>query len=137
MKLTNGEVFRTREPLQELMGEKLPVKTSYELAKLARKLNDQLTVIEDVRRGLVNKYATEGNGKRGKSVDPEGDNYPKFMEEFGILMSENVEIDIDPKQKIKLPLMVAATCDKCSHNMDKPLEIKPSVLMALDSFVEV
>jgi len=38
---------------------------------------------------------------------------------------------------VKLPEMVAATCDKCHHNMDKVLEIEPAILLSLEKFIEV
>ena len=34
MKLTNGEIFDAREPLQKLLEQKFPVKVSYGLANL-------------------------------------------------------------------------------------------------------
>ena len=36
---------------------------------------------------------------------------------------------------VKLPEKVAATCDKCKHNMDKALEIEPAILLLLEKFV--
>ena len=49
-------------------------------------------------------------------------------------MNKEEEIVFD---KVKLPEMVTATCDKCNHNMDKPFEVEPSILMALEKFIEV
>jgi len=132
MKLTNGDIFSASEPLKKLMDIKLPVKTSYQLAKLASKLNEQLKVIDEVRNGLVRSYGEEKDGKI--EVMPENPNFPKFVDEFNELMAQEVEVVFE---KVKLPETVAATCDKCHHNMDKALEIEPSALMALDKFIEV
>jgi len=135
MKLTNGEIFMAREPLGKLMEQKFPVKTSYGLAKLASKLNDQLKVIDDVRNGLIKTYGEpDKENSQQIRVDPEGESFGKFVEELNELFSQEVEVVFD---KVKLPEKVAATCDACKHNMDKSLEIEPSVLMALDKFVEV
>jgi len=135
MKLTNGEIFTAREPLGKLMEERFPVKVSYGLAKLANKLSEQLKVIEEVRNGLIKTYgeADKDNPQQIK-VDPQGDNFQKFVGELNELFAQEVEVVFD---KIKLPEKVAATCDACKHNMDKMLEIEPSVLMALERFVEV
>ena len=135
MKLNNGEIFTAMEPLGKLMGEKFPVKVSYGLAKLANKLSEQLKVIEEVRNGLIKTYgeADKDNPQQIK-VDPQGDNFQKFVGELNELFAQEVEVVFD---KIKLPEKVAATCDACKHNMDKMLEIEPSVLMALEKFVEV
>lgn len=125
MKLLNGEIFNAREPLQKLMEKQLPVKVSYGLAKLANKLNDQFKVIEDVRMGLIRKYG-EADKERPQqiSVNPEGEKYPKFVEELTELMNQEVEVVI---QKVKLPQEVDG----------KPLQIEPNILMALMQFVEV
>lgn len=135
MKLNNGEIFVAREPLQKLMEQKFPVMVSYKLAKMVSKLNEQMKVIDDVRNGLIRTYGKpDKENPQQIAVPTDSKDYPKFIEEFNELMTQEVEIVFD---KVKLPEKVAATCDKCSHNMDKMLEIEPSVLMALDKFVEV
>ena len=133
MKLTNGEIFAAREPLVKLMGQKFPVMVSYKLVKMAIALNDQLKVIDEVRNGLIKTYGKADKDKQ-ISVSPDSEGFPKFVEEFAELMSQEVDVAI---AKVKLPEKVAATCDACHHNMDKALEIEPSVLMLLDKFIEV
>lgn len=118
MKLTNGDIFGAREPLQVLIGQKFPVLTSFKLAKMANKLNDQLRVIEDVRVGLIKRYG-ETNGRDQVTVEQGSENFPKFLEEFNELMALEVEIVIE---KVKL---------------SGDFEIEPSTLMALEKFVEV
>ena len=135
MNLTNGEIFNAKEPLQKLMEVKLPVKASYDVAKLANKLNEQLKVIGDVRTGLIKTYGKPNpENSQEISVDPQGEGFAKFAEEMDTLLAQEVEVVFD---KVKLPEKVAATCDKCDHNMDKAFEIEPSVLMALEKFIEV
>ena len=135
MKLNNGDIFMAREPLQKLMEQKFPVKVSYNLAKMVSKLNEQLKVIDDVRNGLIRTYGEpEKDNPQQVGIKPESKNFTKFVEELNELLSQEIEVVFD---KVKLPEKVAATCDKCSHNMDRMLEIEPSVLMALDKFVEV
>lgn len=120
MKLTNGEIFNAKEPLEKLLQEKLPVKTSYGLAKLAAKLNDQLQVIEKVRQGLFQTYGKQNpDNPMQMTVDPQSENFPKFASEFGELMSQEVEIVFEV---VTLP---------------DTLEIEPATLMALDKFIKV
>ena len=133
MKLTNEDIFQAQEPLRTLVGQKFPVLISYKLSKLVMKLNEQFKVIEEVRTGLIRKYG-ETDDKGRVSVKQESENFPKFVEEFNELMSQEVEVVV---KKVKLPERAAATCDKCNHNMDKAFEIEPNILMALDKFVEV
>ena len=120
MKLTNGEIFNAKEPLQKLIGEKFPVKVSYGLAKLAAKLDGQLQVIEKVRQGLIQTYGEKDpENPQQIRVSPQSESFPKFAEEYGELMMQEVELVIDV---VTLP---------------DTLEVEPSTLMALDKFVKV
>ena len=133
MKLTNGDIWGSQEPLRKLIEQKFPVMVSYKLAKLVKKLDEQFKVIEEVRTGLIKKYG-ETDDKGQIQVKPDGENFPKFAGEFNELMSQEVEMVIE---KVKLPEKVASTCDACHHNMDKSFEIEPQTLIQLDKFIEV
>ena len=125
MKLTNGEIFNTRKPLEKLLDKELPVKTSYGLAKLAHKLNDQLQVMDKVIQGLRKTHGTpDPRNPTQFNVLPEIDGKPnpqteKFNEEIKELMAQEVELVIDV---VTLP---------------DTLEVAPSVLMALDKFIKL
>ena len=135
MKLTNGEIFNAKEPLTKLMGEKFPVKVSYQLAKLAGKLSEQMLVIEKVRNGLIQTYGEPNpDNPQQISVLPNSENFQKFASELGELFAQEIQVVFEV---VKLPEMVASTCDQCKHNMDRPLEIEPYILLALDKFVEM
>ena len=128
MKLTNGEIFNAKEPLQKLLAEKLPVKIAFGLAKTAMKLDDQLIAINQVRQGLfktygdfdstqqkytIKPYIDDGTGKAIKN--PKATKFEKEQEE---LMAMEIEIVIDV---VKLP---------------ETLEVEPRVLMMLEKFVK-
>lgn len=134
MKLNNGEIFDAWVALNKLTpeGTKFPVKVSLGIVKLRTALRDKYGEIEEVKNGLIKTHGEEKDGQI--SVNPKGEGFKKFVEEMEELMSQEVEVVID---KVKLPEKVAATCDKCSHNMDKMLEIEPGVLESLEKFVEV
>jgi len=135
MKLTNGDIYESQEPLKNLIDKKFPVMVSYKLAKLVRKLDEQFKIVEEVRLGLIKKYGeVDKENSRNIVIKRDGENYPKFVEEFNELMVQEHTLDIE---KVKLPEKVAATCDKCHHNMDKAFEIEPKVLIALDKFVDI
>ncbi len=125
MNLTNGEIFKAKRVLNPLMGNKLPVKTSYGLAKLSVKLNDQFLVIDTVRRGLCQTYGTpDPKDAKAFNVLPEiegkaNPKYGKFIEEIEELMSKTVEIVIDV---VTLP---------------DTLEVEPATLLALEKFIKV
>ena len=134
MKLTNGEIFNAKGPLEQLLKEKLPMKTAYGLAKAASKLNEQLKVIDDVRNGLIQTYGApdpkrgnqiavlpqiEQKDAAGKTVMVDNPQFPKFAAEMGELMRIESEIVIE---KVKLP---------------DTLEIPATVVMALDKFITI
>lgn len=125
MKLTNGEIFTAREPLQKLMGERFPVKVSYGLAKLAGKLQVPLTVIDDVRTSLIRTYGeTDPENEQQLKVNPNGENWKKFISELNELFAQEVEVDFDA---VKLPQEVDG----------KPLQLEPNTLVALEKFIFV
>ena len=134
MKLTNGEIYNAKEPLEKLLKERLPVKVSYGLARLATTLEDQLKVIGTVRQGLFKTYGDpnpqnmtqlrclpgiEEKDEDGNTVIVPNPKFPKFMDENSELMSQEVEIVIDV---VTLP---------------DTLEVEPAVLMALYKFIKL
>jgi len=133
MDVTNRDVFEARNAIQELLRLKLPVKSSYQVAKLGRKLNEVLRDIDVTRRALIEKYGTESK-RGGKEVKPDNPDYGKFMAEFDELLDLEVSVVAD---KAKIPDKISATCEKCSHNMDRQFEIEPWILAALDKFIDV
>jgi len=122
MKLTNMEIFNAKKPLEELAKVKLPVPASLATLKLIKKLNEHLIPAEEVQNNLIKQYGTPSKDAPNSgqvSIQPGDENWPKFAEEFGELMAQEVEIVIN---QISLP----AT-----------LEIEPAVLMALEKFIKV
>jgi hypothetical protein len=91
---------------------------SYGLAKIAKKVNEELKVIEEVRTKLITKYGTTDD-KGNCSIKPENPQWAEFLKEFEELMSQEVDIICD---KVKLP---------------ETLVVDAQTLMALDKFVEV
>ena len=124
MKVTNGEIWASREPLGKLAQMSLPVKTSLQVARLANRFAEQFRVIDDVRNGLIRKYGKPDEKTKQIAVAPKDKDFEKFVADFNQLMAETTELVFD---KVKLPNMVDG----------KPFQIEPSILMALEKFVEV
>jgi len=131
MKVTNGDIFNSGESLGMLSRMRLPVLVSLQVAKLSSKLNETTRIIEGVRNGLVNTYGQQQesgevvvvfpNDPLNRPVSPD---WEKFVTEFNELMSQEVELDVG---KIKLPQEVDG----------KSLQIEPSILIALEKFIDV
>ncbi len=133
MEITNGEIYDSLKPLADICRIKLPIKVSYKLAKLAQELDPHAKTVQRLRTELVQEYGQEDPTRKGQFfVLPDSPNFPKFKEELDFLMEQVVDVNF---QKVKLPEMVASTCDKCHHNMDKSLEIETVLLLQLSSFL--
>ncbi len=120
MKLTNAEIFNVKQPLQQLVAMKFPVKTSLAIAKLVQKVNEHLIPAEQVKDGLVRTYGKpDPNNAQSMGIQPGDENWVKFAEEFAELMAQEVEVVFT---KVSLP---------------ETLEIEPAVVMALEKFITV
>lgn len=134
MKLSNIEVYQAYQVIQKIGEIKLPVKSSLSLAKFSIALQPHYQAIEKVRNQLITQFGVKTNNNVTMVGAPQ-ENMDKFVAGFNELMEDDVDVAFDGK--IRLPEKVCSTCDKCNHNMDRPLEIEPSLLIPLDKFIEV
>ena len=125
MKLLNGEIYTAFVALGELSEKELPVKTSFNLAKLKIALAKLYEAIEKIRNDLVVKYGEADKEKPGTvKIEPNSENMVKFQEDYFKLMTEETEVEFE---KVVLPLEVDG----------KPFEVSADVLMPLDKFIEI
>ncbi|MFA5037693.1 MAG: hypothetical protein WC479_11020 [Candidatus Izemoplasmatales bacterium] len=119
MKIKNVDLYACKEPLQNLMARgDMPVKYGYPIAKLARKVLEEIAVIDETRNGLIKKFGTT-DPKGMVKIEPESENWNKFVVEYNELMTIDNEL---PVKKVQLP-----------DNINLPL----SDLVTLDPFIEV
>ncbi len=123
MKFSNNEIIEAKGALDKLIQLKLPVKVSFGIVKIAKKLSEAIDTFATVRDGLLNKYAikVEKGSVEGTitfTSEIEG-NAGKFFTEFKELLEQENELVFD---KVKLP---------------NDLEIEPATLLPLDKFVEI
>lgn len=131
MEVINGDIFECKESIQILSGMRLPVKVSLQVAKLIRKLNDPYADIEKVRNGLIETYGQEQKSGELAVIFPTdilkrpvSPDWEKYVAEHDELMAQKVTVDAE---KIQLPSEVDG----------KLLQIEPSILMALEKFIDV
>ncbi len=134
MKLTNGEIYSAYIALDRLSTEKLPIRVSFGLAKISVKLEPIFRAIEKVRIASLKKYGVESQGN-WTIVGATKENRECFEAELEELFGQKV--DMGEIAKLKFPEVIASTCDQCHHLMNRPLEIAPSILVALNRFIEV
>ncbi len=139
MKLKNSEILETKEALDKLSKLKLPVRCSMQGAEIEIVLDKKIAAFAKVRDGLFTQYdierkpsAIEGQVEFSSKQGEEA--LQGFINEFSELLNLEVEIVFE---KMKLPEKIAATCDACHHNMDKPLVIESEILKPLVAFIEI
>lgn len=131
MEITNEEILNSRQPLQMLSSMRLPVKVSLQIANLAVKLNEPYGVATEVKNKLINQYGQEQKGGEVAVIMPNDmlnrpvtPDWEKFLVEYNELLAQKVELNIE---KVQLPPEIDG----------KPLQIEPSILMALGKFIDV
>ena len=92
IKMSLVEVKNAETALNKVLSSQLDIKTSYNLGKIVKKLNEELTNLESIRIKLVGKYGTV-NEKGEKNV--EKDNLKEFYREYGEALKIEVEFDIN------------------------------------------
>ena len=120
MKLNNGEILNVKEPLEELIRQKFPVRTALALLHLAKKLDEVLIPVQEVRNGLIKTYGTPSKGNPARiEVRPDSEGYAKYCDELGELLKLEVEIVLKP---VAIP---------------ETAEVSPAAMMALERFITV
>lgn len=129
MKLTNEEIVNTVGAFNKLMGMKWPVDTSLEIVQLVTKLQARTREMDIVKQGLLKRYGiTFEKDEMGTTIKSEVEgNVLKYLTEVSELGQLGVELKVNEKKKIKLPRKVDG----------KLLQIEPSILLALEKFIEV
>lgn len=131
IEVTNREIADSMVSLSMLSGMKLPVLVGLQVCKLVSKLREPAKIIDEVHNSLIDRY-----GQKQKTGEiavifpndlghrPESAEWKKFREEDKLLMAQTVELDTG---KIQLPSKIDG----------KPLQIEPSILIALEKFLDV
>ncbi len=134
MKVTNATIWASQGPMAKLAGMKLPVKTSYGLAKLAQGLNSQLKVLSETRNALIKKHGKPDEKTGQPVVNANTPEMEAFAKEWAEILGEEVEVTVD---KVMIPEAVVTTCQKCGLVISTPFVIEPAILLALDDFIGI
>ncbi len=137
MKLRNQEIYLAYTNLEKISQMKLPVKESFGIAVLMSKLRQPYQVIDHERQKLVMKYGVLDPKTKQISVSMDSENAGDFAREYGQILAEMWEDDIEFK-KVVLPQSLTVICEQCKHKTEIPFVIEPNTLLPLrDKFVEV
>jgi hypothetical protein len=114
MKVELGKIVASSEPLGKLMQEKMPIATSFRLAKVLKSVQAELETYDETRKKLIEELGVDGEIKQDSK------NFEKFVKEMNNLLAEKVSVKVE---KIK------------SENLSK-VEISPSDLLALEWIID-
>lgn len=100
-------------PLSKLANAPLPIKFSFRISKVLKRVQEELSVFESKRLGLVEKYAKRNAkgevNKREMKVDEK--NMAAFQEEFNELAALETDIDFEPFKLSQLESVELAPAD--------------------------
>lgn len=101
MIVTLKDIIECQETMQQLSTKPLRGRTAFQVARLLKKLETELTTYNDTRMKLIEQYAKkkedgtfEVNERNEYQFTPE--NMQAFVEEINKLLDESVEIDANP-----------------------------------------
>jgi hypothetical protein len=90
VKVTVGDLLAIREDLQTVFDKELPIKTSWSLSKIIKKIEDHYGIFETNRLKVLKNYVKEGETKV-----PE-DKFEEFSTKIKELLDIEVDLECDP-----------------------------------------
>ena len=95
MKLKLSEIVGNIEGIKALAVVELPIKVSYNIKRLVRKLQPEIDTYQEARNAIINELGElDEKTKETKVVDPE--KLKEFAKRVTELLEVEVEIDFEP-----------------------------------------
>lgn len=91
MEIKLVEIKAMMESLFKISKQNLPVRISYKISKLIKKLSDEWNFFEGHRQQLIKKYCNEENKEKIDDISPV--KKEEFYTELNDLLEEGVEVD--------------------------------------------
>lgn len=118
--VTVGELTVMSKPLLDLLQTALPGGVSYQVARLAKHLIDEITLIEATQIAIIKRYGGTQDPTTGAwLLLPSDEGFKKGQAELNQMLAEPVTIDCEP---VTLPYDTL---------------VKPQALMTLKKFITV
>ena len=114
-------IYEGTHAIRTIIGEKLPIKGAYAIGRLAKKLEDEFKLLEDVRISLVKKFGTEQEDGNFTIRGDDQESLNSFLAEFNEILDDDIEFTFTP---IDMEQLGAVT-------------ITPALSIALDPFIKV
>lgn len=109
IKIKLSDAVNGVEGLNKLVEAKLPIKASYWVSRIIKKLATDIELYNEKRNALLKELGTAGEEIEGKvNYTFEGDNGKKFTEQIMTLLGVEIELDFN---KIKIDDIGDATIE--------------------------
>jgi len=129
MEITVGQILNSEEPIKRLIGNELPAKLSYWLARNLSKMSSELIAAQETRAKIYKKYGVEDEKRPGYfALSPE--NFEVGNKELSELFSQKQEIDVKP---IDIEMLSWKEVDKkTGQSIENTVNISVSDMIAMD-----
>lgn len=94
MKLKLSEIVNNEKGIEALAAVELPIKISYNIKRLIRKIRPELDTYIEARNSLITELGEEDPKTKNITVKPE--NSQEYARRLGELLDVEVEIDFEP-----------------------------------------
>lgn len=105
MKIKFSDILEANEALGKITKERLPVREALSLARLIKRLNEEMTFFNQQRERLLVQYGKEQES--GEFI-VEKENLPEFIKDYEELLKSEVETGTE---KIKITLQKDSTIE--------------------------
>lgn len=101
IKVTVQQIIESQEAMRNLLDKQLKGRTAFQVARLIKKLENEISSYNDTRVKLIERYAMKNddgtfviNDKNEYQFTQE--NMNGFVQEMNKILTEDIEIDVNP-----------------------------------------
>lgn len=101
IKVTVQQIIESQEAMRNLLDKQLKGRTAFQVARLIKKLENEISSYNDTRVKLIERYAMKNddgtfviNDKNEYQFTQE--NMNGFVQEMNKILAEDIEIDVNP-----------------------------------------
>ena len=94
MKLTVKDLYDLTEGLNKLLDKELPTAVAFSIQRNFKKIGEEVTASDDVRKKLIEKYKEKDN--KDGTIQLKKDKLSEYQKELNELMQQEVDVDLKP-----------------------------------------
>lgn len=108
--LTGADFYNSLPTLNSFcQSYKLPTKVAYRLARILKKMQEELKVLDEQRIAIIKEFGKAQEDGNYKVDDSDKSNFENFRKKMDELLAEEIKIDLDPIDLSLVKIDVTAT----------------------------